>query len=370
VSILMQVVNARNAASLPAWRIMAKIALSTIPETRGAVTSTQLSELVKIITSLNGSISQDRLLASEMEIKNDPSSMMTVINRLKESYRLASRADMLEFARWLNAKQLPEETLLFVGQDRPRQDTDWLLVALDAESSLGNWKKISEMMDFSSGGGVPVAVKHLYLARAAMMTGDDGIASEEWRKVSGSLYLEKPETLAYIAGYEEQIGAFDRAARTYRELANRDQTKIPGLIGLIRCQPRNASVETMIPLYEELLVASPDNGDALTDLCYLKLLLKKDDLQSATTAEKLFAIQPNSLARISVAALGRLRSRNVKGALALYQDKVIDWTSAAEPWRAVRSAVLRASGDNDGADLQATTIDQTALRPEERSLLK
>jgi len=165
MSILMQVVNARNAASLPAWRIMARIALSTIPETRGAVTSTQLSELVKIITSLNGSISQDRLLASEMEIKNDPSSMMTVINRLKESYRLASRADMLEFARWLNAKQLPEETLVFVGQDRPRQDTDWLLVALDAESSLGNWKKISEMMDFSSGGGVPVAVKHLYLAR-------------------------------------------------------------------------------------------------------------------------------------------------------------------------------------------------------------
>lgn len=370
VGILMQVVNARNAASLSAWRIMARIALSPVPEASGAVTTAQLSELVKIIPDLSGSLSQDRLLAAEIEIKSDPSSMSTVINRLKEDYRLAPRADMLEFARWLNKKQLPKETLAFVGQDRPRQDTDWLLVVLDAESSLGNWKKISEMMEFSSGGGVPVAVKHLYLARVAMMTGDDDVAAEEWRKVSGALYLEKPETLAYIAGYEEQIGAFDRAARTYRELANRDQTKIPGLVGLIRCQPRNASVETMIPLYEELLVAAPDNGDARTDLCYLNLLLKRDDLQSAATAEKLFAIQPNSLARISVAALGRLRSGNIKGAVALYEGKVIDWTTAAEPWRAVRSAVLRASGDKDGADLQSSTIDQMGLRPEERSLLK
>ena len=369
VETLMKVVNARNTASLTAWRIMARLALSPSAEASGIVTTTQLSELVKILPNLSGNLSQDRLLAADLEIKSDPSSMMEVVNRMKEKYRLAPRADMLEFARWLNAKQLPRETLAFAGPDRPREDTDWLLIVLDAESSLGNWKKVSDMIELPSGGGMPVAVKYLYRARAASMTGNDEVAAEEWRKVGGALYLEKPETLAYIAGYEEQIGAFDRAARTYRELANRDQTKVPGLVGLIRCQSRSAPVETMIPLYEELLAAAPENGDASCDLSYLKLLIKQDIPQSALTAEKLLEQQPTSLARISVAALARLRSGNTKGALELYANKVIDWTTAAEPWRAVRSAVLRASGDTEGADLQSSTINPNVLRPQERSLL-
>ena len=369
VGILMEVVNARTAASLTAWRIMTKLALTPSAEASGIVSTDQLAELVRILPSLSGTLSEDRLLAADLEIKADPSSLMAVVDRLKEKYRLASRSELLGFARWLNLRQLSKETLALAGPDRPRDDTDWLLIVLDAECSQGNWKKVAEMLDFPSGGGMPVAVRYLYLARSAMMTGNDAAASEYWRKVSGALYLEKPETLAYIAGYEEQIGAFDRAARTYRELANREQTKIPGLVGLIRSQPGSTPVETMIPLYEELLVAAPENGDVSCDLSYLRLLAKRDIQQSALTAEKLLEQQPNSLARISVAALARLRLGNVKGAMDLYSNKVIDWTTAGEPWRAVRSAVLRASGDIEGADLQSSTINPAGLRPEERALL-
>ncbi|MEI7962688.1 MAG: hypothetical protein WCI42_02550 [Verrucomicrobiota bacterium] len=369
VGILMEVVNARTAASLTAWRIMTKLALTPSAEASGIVSTDQLAELVRILPSLSGTLSEDRLLAADLEIKTDPSSLMAVVDRLKEKYRLASRSELLGFARWLNLRQLSKETLALSGPDRPRDDTDWLLIVLDAECSQGNWKKVAEMLDFPSGGGMPVAVRYLYLARSAMMTGNDAAASEYWRKVSGALYLEKPETLAYIAGYEEQIGAFDRAARTYRELANREQTKIPGLVGLIRSQPGSTPVETMIPLYEELLVAAPENGDVSCDLSYLMLLAKRDIQQSALTAEKLLEQQPNSLARISVAALARLRLGNVKGAMDLYSNKVIDWTTAGEPWRAVRSAVLRASGDIEGADLQSSTINPAGLRPEERALL-
>jgi len=48
-----------------------------------------------------------------------------------------------------------------------------------------------------------------------MMKGDETMAEEEWRNVGASLHLEKPETLAYIAGYEEQIGAWMTGRRTY-----------------------------------------------------------------------------------------------------------------------------------------------------------
>lgn len=369
VGILMDVVNARTAASLAAWRIMTMLALTPSAEASGIVTTDQLSELVRILPSLSGQLSQDRLLAADLEIKADPSSLMEVVDRLKVKYQLASRVELLGFARWLNLKKLSNETLALAGPERPRDDTDWLLIVLDAECTQGNWKKVAEMLEFPSGKGMPIAVRYLYLARSAMMTGNDAAASEYWRKVGSALYLEKPEALAYIAGYEEQIGAYDRAARTYRELANRVQTKVPGLIGLIRCQSGNVSVETMIPLYEELVAAAPDNSDASCDLSYLRLLAKRNIQESALNAEKLLEQQPNSLARISVAGLARLRLGNVKGAMELYSNKVIDWTTAGEPWRAVRSAVLRASGDIDGADLQSSTINQDALRPEERALL-
>lgn len=369
VGILMEVINARTAASLTAWRIMTRLALTPSAEASGVVSTDQLTELVRILPSLSGNLSHDRLLSADLEIKADPTSLTAVVDRMKEKYRLASRADMLEFARWLNGRQLQKETLAFAGSDRARDDTDWLLIVLDAECSQGNWKKVSEMLEFPSGDGMPVAVRYLYLARSAMMMGNDAAASEYWRKVGSALYLEKPETLAYIAGYEEQIGALDRAARTYRELANREQTKVPGLIGLIRCQPGSAPVDIMIPLYEELLAVAPENGDVSCDLSYLRLLAKRDVVQSALTAEKLLEKQPHSLVRISVAALARLRLGNVEGAMDLYSNKVIDWTTAALPWRAVRSAVLRASGDIQGADLQSSMINQDALRPEERTLL-
>ena len=105
------------------------------------------------------------------------------------------------------------------------------------------------------------------------MNNDQNGADAEWRNLGGVLHLEKPETLAYVAGYEEQIGAFERAARTYREMADRQgSTKIRGLIGLIRCQPRNTPAVKLIPMYEELVAAAPNMTDAQSDLAYLKLL--------------------------------------------------------------------------------------------------
>jgi len=366
---LMEVINAHHAASLTAWRIMAHLALSPSAEAADIVTSAQLDDLVKILPKLSGNLSNDRLMAADLEIKADPKSRTVVVERMKQAYRFAPRIEMLELARWLNSNGLHKDVIDFAGPDRPRDDTDWLLIALDAKSALGMWKEVVQMLGFPSSGGMPVAVKHLYLGRAATMCGNNEEAAEEWRKVVGALYLETPETLAYIAGYEEQIGSFDRAARTYREMANRDQSKLPGLIGLIRSQPGNTPAETMIPMYEELLTVAPDNTDATCDLTYLKLLIMQDLQQTSVTAEKLLALQPNSLPRISVAALGRLRKGDIKGAMELYANKDIDWMKAALPWKAVHSAVLRAAGDTEGADLQSSTLNPNVLRPEERLLI-
>lgn len=370
--ILLGVVSGGSDAALPAWRLVAQAAL--LPESKGGgiVTPAELKELPLRLASLGGTKFADRLLAADLEVHADPSRLKPVAERLGRGIDSAPRAEKLEFARWLNNRGLHGETMALAGAEAPRQDTDWLLVVLDARSQKGEWREIPRMMDSPAGAGIPEAVRHLYLARAAMMTGNGGEAEEEWRHVGGALALEKTETLAYIAGYEEQIGLPEKAARTYREMANRKESAVPGLVGMIRCQAPTASASSLIPMYEELVSAAPSMTEARGDLGYLKLLRERDRAeieQAAAMEELLLTEQPDAMARISAAALGRLRLGNIRGALDLYEGRRIDWEVIPEPWKAVRVAVLSASGDQVAADRLTASIDPSKLRPEERDLL-
>lgn len=369
VDLLKEVLAGNTGASLPAWRLLARIALLPSGQSPVHLTTAEVEMLIKILPSLKESGSSDEFLSADMEILHDPSVKDVVVKRMMSRYQSAPRPEMLDTAKWLNRGGFHKEVVVFAGRELPLKDTDWLLVVMDAQSAEGNWNEIMRMLDFPAASGIPDAVKHLYRARIAMISGNKALSEEEWRNVGGALNLEKTETLAYIAGYEEQIGEISRAARTYRELANRSETKVPGLVGLIRCQPRSASALSLIPLYEELLVAQPGNPEATCDITYLRLLTKRDTAESAALAGKLLIEQPDSLPRISTAALGRLRSGNPKGALDIYRDKEIDWTAAPEPWKAVRCAVLKANGQGEQAAFLAGSISQSLLRPEEKELL-
>jgi tetratricopeptide (TPR) repeat protein len=369
VGILTEVVRQRTNASLPAWRILARLALRS-GSGSSLFTPGETARLASLFGALRGATSSDRLLCADLQIAADPSAMESIITLLETERKGAPRNEMLEYARWLNMHQMPRRVIDFAGETLPREDTDWLLIVLDARSALGEWKGIPALLESPAGQGVPDAVKHLYLARIATVSGHKERAEEEWRRVGGLLHLEKPETLAYIAGYEEQIGAYDRASRAYRELADRKETAALGLIGMIRCQPRTSPAGKLIPLYEELLRVSPGQPEAEGDLAYLRLLLNADVVTSDETARRLMEARPDSLASISTAALGRLRLGDPKGALRLYEGKSIDWSAAPEPWRAVRVAVLNANGDAVAASRLASTIASDRLRPEEAELLK
>lgn len=369
VELLQQVMKGRGKASLAAWRLLAKLVLAPPLGSTEILSPTQIALLISSLDTQTGRSAFDSLTAADLEMRQDPNGKERIIKSLKSKYRLASRLETLEFARWLNARGFHQDVVQVAGTERPLQDTDWLLIVLDAETSLGKWKEVAKMIESPAGAGIPDAVRHLFLARVAMVNGDEGAAEEEWRNVGGSLHLEKPETLAYVAGYEEQIGAEDRAARTYREMADREGTRIPGLIGLIRCQPRNTPAAKMIPLYEELLSAAPNMADARGDLAYLKLLAGEDIAEASANAQTMLAQQPDNLSRISVAALGKLRMGDPKGALAVYTGKTIDWTIAPEQWRVVRVAILNANGEGDSADAQLSSMNAAMLRPEERALL-
>jgi hypothetical protein len=368
-NLLQGVISERSAASITAWRFMAKLLLAPPDGIHVPNAASEAARLSKTFNLLSAGKPADELMAADLEIMGDPQSKPMVVARLIKARRLASRDAQLDLARWLNGKGCQKEVIELAGGDRPANDTDWLLIVLDAKSTLGNLKDIPSMLSTPAGSGIPDAVRHLFLARIAMMNGNDSLAEEEWRNVGASLHLEKPETLAYIAGYEEQIGAYDRAARTYREMADREATRIPGLIGLIRCQPRDTSAAKLIPLYEELVSAAPAMGDARCDLAYLRLLSGNDILKSSSEAQVLLSQQPYNLARISVAALGKLREGDLKGALDLYNGKTIDWVNAPEQWRIIWFAVLKSNGKDEGYDGGLFQWNTSTLRPEERALV-
>lgn len=370
LDLLRGVIKDRSEASIAAWRVATELVLNPrdgagIPDPAAVAVS-----LAEELPALSGKKPADELLAADLRLMKDPSLKQDLVAKLIKGRRLSPRTDQLDLARWLNGKGCPREVIAMAGPDRPSNDTDWLLVVLDAKCVLNELNDIPAMLDSPAGSGIQEAVRHLYLARIAMLRGEERLAEEEWRNVTAALHLEKPETLAYIAGYEEQIGAYERAARTYREMADRESTTVRGLIGLILCQPSTAPATKLIPMYEELVAAMPGNQDAACDLAYLRLLAKDDTVGAAASAESLLQSQPNVLTRISVTALGRLRTGDAKGALDLYRDKQIDWNAAAAPWRAIRYAVLMANQLQPEATSIRGTIDPSVLRPEERALLE
>ena len=368
--ILMQVMLKKSDVSLEAARILARLSLlRPDKKLRAEISNQEMIEVAHLLPTLPGHQFNDELLSADLAIKADPAGRDDLIKRMTANYQQAPRPMMLDFARWLNERRLYDVVIGFAGPDRPQSDTDWLLIVLDAECAKGDWTKIPDMLDAPAGLGIPDAVKHLFLARVAMMTGQSSTAEEEWRSVKGSLHLEKPETLAYIAGYEDQIGAVDQAMVTYREMADRRESHLPGLIGLIRLQSLTADSSTLIPLYEELVAAAPDYSDAAGDLAYLRLLNNHDLSQASASAEKLLNSQPDSLARISVAALGRLKNEDPSGAVALYEGKQINWATASDRWKTVYVAVLRASGQTEAADRVSSSINPSALNPQETALL-
>ena len=367
--ILLGVIKEKSKASLASARLLARLSQQNQAREGGGLSTSELLEVARLLPALPGHQWGDVLLAADVEIRAIPSSQESVVKQVTDASLRAPRQELLELARWLNSKGLYDRVVLLAGKDNPNNDTDWMLIVLDAESALQHWPEVEKMLSSPAGAGIPEAVRHLYLARVATTTGNSAAAQEEWRSVNGSLQREKSETLNYIAGYEERIGAFDRAARTYRTMADRKESQIPGLLGLIRSQPVSAPVSVMIPLYEELVVAAPQFREAMGDLAYLKLLKQEDVEASLAISKKLLASQPDSLARISAVGLGYLRNGNPKAAFDLYQGKQIEWAGAPEPWKAVRIAVLRASGETVAADTLSASVAPDRLRPEERKLL-
>ena len=311
----------------------------------------------------------DVLLALDLRIMQNPSTKPALLAQTMSERTSGAPDDALAFARWLNRRLHYKESVDFIGRERAASNPDWLLLYLDALAGLERWNDIFTMLDADTIIGLSDSIRLLFLARAAEKSGDLESAGESWREMQLGLAYEKPEVVSFIAAYALRIGEREQATKAYTTLSRRKETALEGYLGLIRCWPQNTSAAELLPLYQEFTDSFPMLAEARSDQTYLKLLTNDKPATAAAIAKEFYDNTPQSLASLSIAALGMLKTGNPSGADALYEGKTIAWLSAPTAWRTVRAAVLYGIGKKKEADELVRTINKSQLRPEERALL-
>lgn len=311
----------------------------------------------------------DKLLEADLRIALDPTSQEAVVSQLMAVHSDRQTEDALEFARWLNRRQAPALAIDFIGRDRALANTDWLLVYLDAHAALERWGEVFSMLDAETVVDLSESIRLLFLARAAEKSGEKEAAEAAWREMQMNLLYEKPEVVSFVANYAARIGQGDQAFRAFSTMSKRRESALQGYLGMIRTWPTDAPLEGLIGTYEEFLEAFPNIGEAHVDLAYLRLLNDTNTREAAEAALDMHRREPGSLASLSVAALGLLKTGAPEEASMLYDGKSIQWSGAPSPWKAVRVAVLNANGRHVEAAELAATINAGVLRPREQELL-
>jgi len=311
----------------------------------------------------------DSLIALDLQLLENPAAKPALLAQTMAERSAGPPDDALAFARWLNRRLHYAASVEFIGRERAVAHADWLLLYLDALAGLDRWNDIFNLLDAETIIGLSDSIRLLFLARAAEKSGDKEKADQSWREMQLGLAYEKPEVVSFIAAYALRIGEREQATKAYTSLSHRKETALEGYLGLIRCWPQNTPAAELLPLYQEMTESFPMLAEAKNDQIYLKLLTNDKLATTAAIASEIYNTTPQSLATLSINALGMLKTGKPAEADALYNNKSISWLSSPPQWRVVRASVLYAIGKKKEADEIARTINKSQLRPEERALL-
>ena len=364
-SILEPLMHRPDAAGIAALRLLGKQQLRFPGQ--GPMDS---AKLIKALSKHPMATVTDKLMEADLMIAVDPGSKIQVIDTLKSAFANPKLSGELEFARWLNRRQANEEAIDFIGRERALANPEWLLVYLDAHAALDRWGDVFTLLDAETVVGLSDSIRLMFLARAAEKSGEIEEADTAWREMHRNLAYEKPEVVSFIANYTVQIGNSEQAFKAFSILSKNQEFAMQGYLGMIHTWQRNRPTIDLVKVYEEFSGAYPGIGEVRLDLAYLQLLTKTNAQEAAAVALEMHRKEPMSLATLSAAALGCLSNGFPEQGATLYEGKTVDWQNAPNPWKAVRVAVLRATGKAAEASPLAATIDLDQLRPEERELLE
>jgi hypothetical protein len=216
---------------------------------------------------------------------------------------------------------------------------------------------------------VEIYMLHCLQALAAQKAGRPQLVLGHFESALAAC-TNQPAKLHFVAGYAERIGQPRAAVAAYERLMRWPPLtltagkEIMRLLGPLDDAKASREVlrrlEQFLPGDESLFLAS----------AYFGFLLREHLPNArATLAQSVKDHPANALYR-TVLALGELQEGNAPKALSLVEGIEVDWTQAEPRMKAIYAAVLGANQQREAARQMARRIDLTALRSEEKELIK
>jgi hypothetical protein len=349
-------------AALDARRVLAA---STAGLSPGA--QAELSAAVARLRAHPRASTADELLVARLMVSSDPArsgeAAKDLVSRLRE--RSAPLDDRVAAARWLVGLPAHEAVLELVQADEVSGHAGALMVRLDALSGLGRWDECRALIETHRGGALPDTLYHLFAARIAGATGDPEGADEAKRELRRAVQFDELPHVLFAARYAEAVGWKPEAFASWRILAADSGAKTEALRGQIRNLPPTATAADGLAVTRELLAVLPGDASGRLSAAYFSLLAGGASDEAVATADEFLAADPGSVDIRRVAALARLRGGRPEEGLALLPED-----GGESRWSALRTALLRAAGQDAEADQLAAGVDATGLLPEERALLQ
>ena len=324
-----------------------------------------------------------KITAWDLHLAARPAESASICDAFLVKWRSEELPQQLEAARWLNQHGKPDLSLELSGPHKGLS-SEWLLVHLDGLAASGRWDTVLALLEApnSESAAIPASLRALFAMRARTELHQSFDRADVWREIQISLRNETVRDQLYVAQYAEKMGERAQAVPIYRRLLDQSkgelsasQTLSPDerltcYSGLIRSVPAAAPAAELLPLFQGLHRDFPEVEEAANDAIYLELLTERTDLQMKTELTRLLERHPEMLAYRTTLALYELRAGNPAGAAKVYDGWQIDWASAQDRFKAVRIAVLEATGQSEAAKALRGTLGGETLRPEETALLE
>ena len=324
-----------------------------------------------------------RVAVWDLRLAARPAEKKQTFSAFVEKWRTASSAEQLEAARWLNSRGEFQHSLDLSTPLRETSD-EWFFAHVDSLAAQARWDEVLTLLRAEDGQAarLPKAIRATFDLRARLEMKQPVDPGEAWRDIQILLQNETIHNQLYVAQYAERIGQVQQAAQIYRRLLDRPSQLIASedsltredrlrcFGGLISNTPSTTPAADLLPLFDGLVSEFPEMDEARNDALYLRLLTGTIPDRARSQLQALLERHPTVLAYRTTQALLELRSGNPAAAARGYEGWKIDWTTAADHYKAVRAGVLTANGEHAAArDLRAT-IHIERLRPEEKALLK
>jgi predicted Zn-dependent protease len=358
-SLLLRVMNTDGPESLTALEILAR---------RMPLDADQAALVAQRIQQHPGAAGPRRLWLSELELRRQPERRERIINEVVAQHRHAPAPEQARAARWLNQQGAAAAVPEVIPLETARTRQDLFLIWADSMALQKKWSELSRVLQDPS---IPIdrELATLFRARAAREMGDLREADLLWNRALSEA-TSRPGLLWYMARYAERLGDTARAAQVYETLTRTQADPRQAWLSLVRLHEAAGDTPALIRTLTAMAAHYPSDEAIRNDLAYLNLLTNNDVETAAADALARVAAQPQIMAYRITAAMALLRTGRAPEALRILEESGIpDWTRLQPGWRAVRAAVLGATGDHAAARQAARSIPTARLKPEERALI-